>query len=104
MSGLISRQSSSRNGTVQNVAIGAASAASAAFGVETWQVRLTATSACYYVVTEGGTGSTTVAATTSNGAYLAANVSPEYVSVTPGQKITVIQASAAGNLNIVELS
>lgn len=98
----INRAFSSRQGVVQNVAIGAASASSNAFGSQTYQVRLCATVACDYVVTEGTEG-TTVAATTSNGAFLPPNVI-EYVTVTPGQKITVIESAATGNLNIVELS
>ena len=93
----------SRNGTVQNVAIGAASVTLAApFGKETYQIRLAATSACYYLVTEGTQG-TTVPATATNGAYLPP-AWVEYVTVTPGQVLTVIQASAVGTLNVVELS
>lgn len=95
------KQPSSRQGNVQNIAIGATSAQlTTKFGAETFQVRLCATSACYYVVSENASP---VAATTANGSYLPAGV-VEYVTVNPGQTLTTIQASAAGTLNVVELS
>lgn len=106
--GAYEHQSSSRNGTTQAVAYtGTAATITNAFGSETWQVRLSATSACHYVISEAA--SVTVA-TVTNGAFLPANW-VEYVSVTPGQKISVIQAATnglvtatAGTLLVTELS
>lgn len=96
------RQLSARQGAVQDITLGASAVNSNAFGAQTYQVRLSATSACYYLITEGSEG-TTVNVTTSNGSYLPANVI-EYVTVTPGQKLSAIEASAAGTLNITELT
>lgn len=85
-------QSSSRNGTTQAVAFtGTAATITNAFGGETWQVRLAANADCHYVISEAA--SVTVA-TTSN-AYLPARW-VEYVTVTPGQKISVIRAATDG--------
>ena len=46
-------RSASGLGTTQDVAIGAASAASAAFGAQTYQVRVVATSACRVRIGDG---------------------------------------------------
>lgn len=92
---------SSRQGVTQALAIGAASATLAnPFGAQTYQVRLSATSACYYLITETAA---IVAATAANASYLPANW-VEYVTVTPGQKLTAIEASAAGTLSVTETS
>lgn len=86
-------QSSSRNGTTQAVAFtGTAATITNAFGGETWQVRLTANADCHYVISEAANVTT---ATVSNGAYLPARW-VEYVTVTPGQKISVIRAATDG--------
>jgi tRNA A37 threonylcarbamoyladenosine synthetase subunit TsaC/SUA5/YrdC len=102
------KQPASRQGAVQAVPYGAASATSTTpFGSETFQIRLSANSACHYLVTEAGNP---IAATVTNGTFLPANL-VETVIVSPGQKISVIQAptgglitATAGTLNIVELS
>jgi hypothetical protein len=93
------KQPSSRPGTSQDITTGAASATLAtAFGTETYQVRLSATAAVRYRVVEAA-GGTAVATDT----LLPANV-VEYITVTPGQKIAAIQESAAGKLNVTEVS
>ncbi|NEU94810.1 hypothetical protein [Bradyrhizobium uaiense] len=95
------KQPASRQGVVQNVAFGAASAQLPnKFGSETYQVRLAATGACYYVITESASPT---AATAANGAYLPGGVI-EYVIVSPGETLTVIQASAGGTLSVCEVS
>jgi hypothetical protein len=88
---------SSRLAAAQEIAIGAASAASSAFGASTYQLRVAATSACRIRI---GDGTPTAAATD---AYLPAD-RPEYFTCTPGQKIAVIQESAAGKLSVTELA
>jgi FtsP/CotA-like multicopper oxidase with cupredoxin domain len=94
------KQPASRQSIVQNVAIGAASTQLAnPFSSETYQVRLAATAACYYLITERAHA---VAVTTSSGSYLPANV-VEFVAVTPGQTLTVIEATTAGTLSVTEL-
>jgi hypothetical protein len=90
-------RSASRLGTVQEVAIGAASAASAAFGAQTYQVRVVATSACRVRI---GDGTPTALAADS---YLPAD-RPEYFTCTPGQRIAVIQESAGGKLSVTEVA
>lgn len=97
--GFFPKQPASRPGASQDITTGAASATLAtAFGVETFQVRLSATAAVRYRVVEA-TGGTALA----TDALLPANW-VEYVIVTPGQKIAAIQDSAAGKLNVTEMS
>jgi hypothetical protein len=99
----------------QSVAIGAGSLQSAAFSTgpvgayaagpvsgvpistpnNTSHVRLVATSDCFVVF---GANPTAAAAT---GMLLVA-MTPEYFWVSPGEKLAVIQSSAAGTLNITE--
>jgi hypothetical protein len=103
--------------SAQNVAIGAASAPSAAFSSNTatvgtyapdgtqyatanntTHVRLVATSACWVAF-----GSNPVAvASGASSIYLPA-FTPEYFWVNKGEKVAVIQDAASGNLNIGEL-
>jgi|SRR5215475_1910389 len=92
------KRPSSRQGASQNVAIGAASAASTALSAETFQIRIAATGNCHFRV---GDGAPTALATDS---YLPSGV-VEYITVTPGQKIAVIQDGAAtGNLSVTEMA
>lgn len=85
-----------RLGATQTVAVGAASAASTAFTPGTFAVRVVATTACHIKF-----NGTPVA--TTNDAYLPANWVAEY-TVAPGEKLAVIQNTAAGTLYITELS
>jgi hypothetical protein len=91
-------QSASRNGITQAVAYTGTSATSAAFGNMTYQVRLSATTACCYKVVEAAGGAATV-----SDVYLPTNW-VEYITVTPGQKISAIQSTAGGTLYVTELS
>jgi hypothetical protein len=94
----------SRVGITQTIAYDSSTAATNAFGVETYQLRLVADSACCYRIGDG-------AQTATNAdTYLPANVI-EYVIVTPGQRIAVIKAATnglvtatAGTLWITEMS
>jgi hypothetical protein len=81
-------QPASRQITQNNVAVATTStaAASAAFGSETYQIRIAATSACFYKV---GDGTPTAAATDA----LLPSPWVEYVKVTPGQKVSVFSAT-----------
>ncbi len=93
--------SASRQGATQVVAFtGTAATLPTAFGSETFQIRLCATAACHVLVTETAN---VVAATVSNAPLLPASW-VEYLIVHPGQKISVIQDSVAGNLSVTELS
>lgn len=94
----LEKQHSSRLGAAQNVAIGAASAASSAFGSQTRQIRVATTGACHFRV---GDGTPTAVATDS---LLPTGV-VDYITVGPGQKLAVIQDGAStGNINITEMS
>lgn len=75
-------------GTSKNVAVATTStaAASSAFDSGVYQIRVAATAACYYKV-----GVATPTASTSD-VYLPANTI-EYVSVQPGQMISVFSAT-----------
>jgi hypothetical protein len=98
------KQNASRVGTTQTVAYDASVGATNAFGVETYQLRLVANSACCYRIGDG-------AQTATNAdTYLPANVI-EYVIVSPGQRIAAIKAATnglvtatAGTLWVTEMS
>lgn len=90
------KQPSSRLGAAQNVSVTTTSAASTAFGSETFQVLLVATAACNVVIGDG----TPTATTTST--LLPANV-PMIFTCTPGQAVAAVTASTA-TLSITELS
>lgn len=104
------KQSASRQGAVQAVTYsGTAGAFVGFFGGETYQLRLVANSACHYLIS-GGNAATPTAATAANGSFLPANW-VEYVTVTPGQSLSVVQAATnglitatAGTLNVTEMS
>lgn len=81
---------------VSVVAYTAAAAASSAFQAGTNMVRLVASTACHVKIAADPT------ATTSD-MYLAADVA-EYFVVAEGQKVSAIQVSANGNLNVAEFS
>jgi hypothetical protein len=90
-------QDASRLVAAQEVTVGAASAASSAFGTQTYVLRLAATTACRVRI---GDGTPTAVATDT---LLPANF-PEYFVCTPGQKVAVIQEAAGGKLSITEMS
>lgn len=93
------KQQASRPGTSQDITTGASSATLAnPFGSETYQVRLSATAAVRYRVVESGGGTAVATDTLLPGGVV------EYIVVSPGQKIAAIQDSAAGKLNVTEMS
>jgi hypothetical protein len=79
-----------RPGKTQTIAFTATPATSAAIGGQTYRVRLVATTAALISIGD------------ATGMYLAPNF-PEVFVTSPGQTITVVQSSAAGNLCITEL-
>lgn len=96
-------QQSARIGTTQAVAYTGTAAASSAFSGQTYKVRLTANSACHY------TFAAAPVATTDH-PFLPANA-VEYVTVTPGQKVSAVRAASdglviatSGTLLVTELS
>jgi hypothetical protein len=88
-----------RHSTSQNVAVGAASATvTNAFGSQTYCVRISTTGACHFRIVEaaGGTALATDPLLPTNWV--------DYITVSPGQKIAVIQdGTSTGNLNVTEM-
>lgn len=91
-------QNSARLGSSNNVVVAMTStaAASAVFGTQTYQIRISAQAACYYKVGDG-----TPTANTSD-VYLPANI-VEYVTVTPGQKISAFSPTIQ-TVSVVEVT
>lgn len=97
-------QNAARNETTQAVAYtGTAAASGNAFGTQAYMVRIVANSACHYAFGASPTA-------TTDDPFLPANW-VEYVTVTPGQKISAIRAgtdglvtATSGTLWVTELS
>ncbi len=81
-------------GTSQDVAIGAASVPSTAFGAQTYKVRVAVTSDCRIRIEK-----TPVAIVTDT---LMSAGSTEWFTCSPGEKIACIQVSGAGTMNVTE--
>lgn len=85
-----------RLSTTQNVAYTAsAGTISNAVGAQTYKVRVVATTAAFITIGNSPT------ATTSD-TYMPAGI-PEYFTITPGQKVSAIRASADGTLYVTEI-
>lgn len=84
-------------GTTQKLATSATAKASTAFGAQTYAVRVVCTAACHIAF-----GPAPVA--TTSDAYLAPNNRGEFIGVTPGEMLSVVEDSAAGVLYVTELS
>jgi hypothetical protein len=82
-----SNRQSARLGTTNNVAVATTSTAvaSAAFGSQTYQVRVAAPAACTYSVDKSPTATATDAAIPAN--------KPVFVTVAPGEKISIFSAT-----------
>lgn len=98
------RDAAARLGTVNNVVIATTSTAvaSSAFGSQTYQIRVAAPSACFALVVQPLTASTTDATAATTSALIPAN-SPEYFKVSPGQKLSVFSASLQ-TVSVVEVT
>lgn len=81
----------SRLGTDTAVTYTTVAGLSAAFGAQTRQIRINATSACHILISESPTAQVNV------DALLPANW-VEYITVTPGQKISVVRSATNGLL------
>lgn len=87
-----------RPGTNQKIAY-TTHAESAAFGTETYAIRIVTTTNAWYAI-----GLAPVATTSSGGGtYLPLGI-VEIIRVTPGEKISVVQDSAGGNLSVTEMT
>ena len=82
----------------QNLTFGAAAVASTAFGTQTYAIRVSCITAnCHIKI-----GTAPVAVATDM--LIKATDQPQYISVRPGEELSVIQDAAAGALNVVELT
>ena len=106
---MFDKQDCSRQGASQNVAFaaaGGASAASTAFGAQTYQIRVSVSGTGFVAGTAGvririGDGTPTAVATDP----FLPNTWVEYFNVTPGQKIAVLGNDAGtGNLSVTEMT
>ncbi len=92
------KQHASRAGTNTTITMSGSSQATAAFGAETFQIRVATEAQPAFV--EIGDGTPTA---TSSSMLLGAN-QVDYFTVTPGQKAAVLQAGTAGKISITEMS
>ena len=90
-------QESSRLSTNTTFTLSGSSQATAAFGVQTRQVRVATTGQPAFIVV--GDGTPTAAATDP---IMPANY-VDYFTVTPGQKLACLQAGTAGSLSVTEM-
>lgn len=88
----ISSISALRQLTTQAVAYSTAATITNPFGTETYVIRVCSNSACHVLVSEAAN---VVAATVANAMLLPANW-VDYLIVSPGQKLSVIQAATNG--------
>ena len=88
---------SSKNGTVNNVAVATTSTAvsSSAFSSQTYQIRVAATAAYFYKIDASPTAANTDALLPANWV--------EYVKVTPGQKISCFSPTIQ-TMSVVEVT
>lgn len=86
------------NENSDNVAVGAASAQTQVFGPHIDVIRVVSTTNCWINI-----GTNPTAANADDNLYLPANVI-EYFRVAPGQRLAVIQDSAAGTINVSEMT
>jgi hypothetical protein len=95
-------QLSSRIGVTQIISYDGTTAITNAFGAQTYQIKIMATTACNYHIYDS-TGSATASNTTDPA--LPANW-VDYLTVSPGQKISALKASGgtAGILTVTELT
>lgn len=88
---------SARIGTVNNVAVATTSTAvaSSAFGTQTWQIRIATSAACNYKIDQAPTAAATDALLPQNWV--------EYITVSPGQKISVFSPTIQ-TVSVVEIT
>jgi hypothetical protein len=93
-----SKALSSRAGVTTVITMSAGSQATAAFGAQTYQIRVSTGAQPAFIKIGDGTP------TAGTGdMILGANV-VDYFSVTPGQKAAVVQGGTAGTISITEMS
>jgi hypothetical protein len=94
------KQPSSRSGTSTIITLTTASQATAAFGAQTYQIRVaTGATAAFIKIGDG----TPTATTTGDSSLLGANT-VDYFCVTPGQKAAVIGTAGTNQVTVTEMS
>jgi hypothetical protein len=93
----ISGQASSRLGVTTVIATSVGSQATAAFGVQTYQVRVAATTSSFIKIGDGTPSA-------SSGDVLIPANCWDYFTVTPGQKLAAVHAGTPGSLSVTEQS
>jgi hypothetical protein len=91
-------QSSSRLGTTTVFTLSGMSQASAPFGAETYQIRIATSGQPAFFQIGNGTPVATTSSPLIPGNWV------DYVTVTPGQSIAVLQAGTAGSLSVTEIT
>ena len=95
---VFNKRPASRAGTNTTLTMSGASQATAAFGSETFQIRVaTETQPAFVEIGDG-------APTASSSSMLLGANQVDYFTVTPGQKAAVLQAGTAGKVSITEMS
>lgn len=84
-------------GKGQNLTTGASSVASTAFGDNVQAVQISATANCHVAVGQSPTA-------TATDMLIKASDPPLVIRVAPGEQIAVIQDTASGTLNIIEMT
>jgi hypothetical protein len=96
--GYLEKQHSSRAGTNSAFTLSGTSQATAAFGTETFQIRVATNDQPAYVEIGDGTPTATSSSLLMPPGFV------DYFTVTPGQKAAVLQAGTAGKLTITEMT
>jgi len=91
-------QDSSRLGTNTTFTLSGSSQATAAFGAQTYQVRVATAGQPAFIRIGDGTPTATGADPVVPASWV------EYFTVTPGQKLACLQAGTAGTLSVTELT
>jgi hypothetical protein len=91
-------RAASRLGTNTTFTLSGSSQATAAFGAQTYQVRVAAGAQPAYVRIDDGTP-----AAAATDPLMPANTI-DYFTVTPGQKLACLQAGTAGTLSVTEMT
>jgi hypothetical protein len=94
----LSGQASSRLGVNTVIATSAGSQATAAFGAQTYQVRVATNAQPAFIKIGDGTP------TASSGDVLMPANCWDYFTVTPGQKLAAVHAGTPGSLSVTEQS
>src|SRR5262245_58431993 len=93
------KQPSSRYGTSSTINLTTASQATAAFGAQTYQIRVATGATVSFIKLGDGTPTAT---TTGDSALLPANTI-DYFSVAPGQKAAIIGTAVSNQVTITEV-